>query len=170
MDGFAFVRCTCYEENALIGCPVPYESLYIDGDGWLWSDVFNGHYDIFCDWIDKPCVHKEGLLFKAQLYASSVVAEFQEVFEEAGVRYHGYETDGYYLADDAARARDEALRREQQLPEDERLIFKEEEATYEKENLWGSATWWYDHVALSYVKKLADAAIETGHPIWFHFA
>ena len=33
MDGFAFVSCTCFEEHRLIGCPVPYESLYVDGDG-----------------------------------------------------------------------------------------------------------------------------------------
>lgn len=173
MDGFAFVRCACFEERKLINCPVPYDSLYIDGDGWLWSTAFDVpgglDSDEYYNWIAKPCRHQKGVLFMTTLCSSSVCSEFQEVFARAGVRFHGHICDGYYLASDAARARNEAVATVQRLPEGERDMFEKSEALFEKEGSWDCGEW-YEHIALTYIRKLADAAIETHHPILYHFA
>ena len=37
----AFVRCRCFEEKKLKPGPVPYEDLYIDEDGYLYSRTLN---------------------------------------------------------------------------------------------------------------------------------
>lgn len=173
MDGFAFVRCTCFEEHRLIGCPVPYDSLYVDGDGWLWSTAFDApgalENDEYRRWIARPCEHPEAALFKAPLRSSSVCSEFKEAFSRAGARPHGHVCDGYYLASDAAKARNASVEMARRLPGDERRAFEESEALYERKGLWDCGRW-YDHIALTYVRKLAEAAIETDHPIWFHFA
>ena len=44
----ASVRCRCFEEHRLNPCPVPYEDLYIDVDGYLSSrslDEAHAKYD-----------------------------------------------------------------------------------------------------------------------------
>lgn len=157
MDGFAFVRCTCFEEHRLIGCPVPYESLYVDGDGWLWSTVFDApgalENDEYLRWNVRPCEHPEGALFKASLTSSSVCSEFKEAFSRAGARPHGHVCDGYCLASDAAKARSAAVEMARRLPGDERRAFEESEASYEREGLWDCGRR-YDHIALTYVRKL----------------
>ena len=72
----AHVRCRCFEEKKLKPGPIPYDDLYIDEEGYLYSrtldeaedelglDEFYRLYedliDKFRKWLDEPCEHDWG--------------------------------------------------------------------------------------------------------------
>lgn len=88
----ASVRCRCFEEHKLRPGPVPYEDLYIDGEGYLSSRTIDDAYSRFTQrqvkaryweleeafrvWSDHPCEHEFGEICTERVGNWSGVAMF----------------------------------------------------------------------------------------------
>ena len=96
----ATVRCRCFEEGKLKPGPVPYDDLYIDGEGYIASrrlDTrraelgrrrFAARYGelekAFYDWSDHCCEHENGDYVVEWVSNWAGVVEFESRVEEAG--------------------------------------------------------------------------------------
>lgn len=96
----ATVRCRCFEEGKLKPGSVPYDDLYIDGEGYLASRMldsrraelgrrrFAARYGelerAFYDWSDHCCEHEDGDYVVEWVSNWAGVAGFESRVEEAG--------------------------------------------------------------------------------------
>lgn len=96
----ASVRCRCFEEHRLRPGPVPYEDLYIDCDGHLYSRKLgeaHAKYDYrqyleryerldneLREWLDHPCEHDYGEYCSERISNWAGVSAFEDRVEDAG--------------------------------------------------------------------------------------
>ncbi len=96
----AHVRCRCFEEKKLNPGPIPYEDLYIDEEGYLFSktldkaseelgldeyyDKYNDLIHSFREWLDKPCVHEWGKVCTERVGNICGTACFRALVDNSG--------------------------------------------------------------------------------------
>ena len=96
----ASVRCRCFEEGKLKPGPVPFDDLYIDGEGYLSSrklddagsrfnlrQMWARYYDLetaFEEWANHACEHEDGEICSEHVGNWSGVAAFSSWCEKIG--------------------------------------------------------------------------------------
>lgn len=96
----ASVRCRCFEDHKLKPGPVPYEDLYVDEEGYLYSRKlreaharfdyrqFQARYgkleEEFSEWLDDPCEHEFGEYCSEWVGNWAGARAFEDLVEDAG--------------------------------------------------------------------------------------
>lgn len=167
----AFVRCRCFEEGKLINCPVPYEDLYLDEDGYVSSRTldeaqatlsyeeyrarFGRLDDEFFEWKMHPCKHEDMEYCSAHVCNIMGWVTLRCIFEDADEdmlptlnTMLPTSNDGFFPASKAQQALDELeiLRAHVRTSGDQAEIE------------------WVDWKAGT-LERLLRASLETGNPI-----